>query len=726
MPTATFPPPSFGLRDVNPVTSATEPGPSPWRIRVPLRSVSEPVHSSSLDLFAGQAVHSDAQFAPPHPPALNVPPSLPSLQFSSLELTYTPALLPPRQSSRSPVPPLPPASFVSGDAPSRHSSLIAPQPRPLNQHLPPLSPPLPDIDPLVLVEMIAPPGSSSFAPSDVYIAPSLDTLRNIPPDSAPAAIRLDWAQDVLRALDRHVHPLGLASDLTNPSEPNREPVPAVLDELLDTAVPLVLSYTEHEDKRVACLALYLRSKLLSSGSCPQWLALDPRQAFRDAEAAARGGEARAWFRLGRDYESTSDEGRARDCFERGRANGDPECTYRLGMAHLLGQLGLPSDPATAVSILRRASELGTIDFPIPPYVYGMILAGELVSPTSIPPNIVLPPNPPLPALADQQNHARASLERAARLGHAPAQYKCGSLYEHASLGCAYDPLMSVQWYSFASRGGDVEADMALSKWFLCGADGHFDKNEEVARTFAEKAAKKGHPNGCFAMGYYSELGIGGRKDLAGAKRWYAHAAELGNNDAHARLTALSSAEPASMSMAEHESRLNDTLVRRRTAAKASQPHLHHSHSQPAISPRVPSASGRPLPISPTPVPQPYPMSNSFARPPVPQYIQAAAQACVPLSPSPRRMPATGGPGTDPRGIDVDVRRGSAPTPTHDQLAPPAGGQRRYSLADGGPQPSRPSSRASMAERRTSNAGPKTFAEMGFVSKPVEEESCVLM
>jgi len=90
------------------------------------------------------------------------------------------------------------------------------------------------------------------------------------------------------------------------------------------------------------------------------------------------------------------------------------------------------------------------------------------------------------------------------LCHPPAQYKMGYLYEHAAWGMAFDPLMSVQWYSLASQGGEAEADMALSKWFLCGAEGHFGKNEDLARTFAEKCGRKGHPNGCFAMGYYFE------------------------------------------------------------------------------------------------------------------------------------------------------------------------------------------------------------------------------
>ena len=62
--------------------------------------------------------------------------------------------------------------------------------------------------------------------------------------------------------------------------------------------------------------------------------------------------------------------------------------------------------------------------------------------------------------------------------------------------------------------------MALSKWFLCGADGAFEKDESLAYTFAEKAARKGLPSAEFAMGYYAEVGVGGPKDLEAARRWY--------------------------------------------------------------------------------------------------------------------------------------------------------------------------------------------------------------
>jgi TPR repeat protein len=175
------------------------------------------------------------------------------------------------------------------------------------------------------------------------------------------------------------------------------------------------------------------------------------------------------------------------------------------MAHLLGQLRLAPNPTIALPLLRTASDISTIDFPQPAYLYGMLLSNELSLPQPIPPDLILPSSSSSsPSYTAQQSQALEAISRAAYLCHAPAQYQLGFIYEHASLNCSYDPLMSVQWYSLASQGGEVEADMALSKWFLCGAEGHFGKNEKLARTFAEKSARKGHLNGCFAMGYYYE------------------------------------------------------------------------------------------------------------------------------------------------------------------------------------------------------------------------------
>ncbi len=174
------------------------------------------------------------------------------------------------------------------------------------------------------------------------------------------------------------------------------------------------------------------------------------------------------------------------------------------MALLMGQLGVPPSPTKAIALLRRAASLSTIDAPQAAYVFGMLLAGEFEQ-VSVPSNILLPPTTgPCPEIEAQHSEARSLILRAAYFCFAPAQYKAGYLYEHAQLGCGYEPLLSVQYYSLASQNGELEADMALSKWFLVGAEGSFEKNETLARTFAQKAAKARLPSGCFALGYYYE------------------------------------------------------------------------------------------------------------------------------------------------------------------------------------------------------------------------------
>lgn len=189
---------------------------------------------------------------------------------------------------------------------------------------------------------------------------------------------------------------------------------------------------------------------------------------------------------------------------------------RMGMAYLMGQLGLPPSPEAAVPLLHRAATLASVDVPQPAYVYGLLLLQEF-SHISIPPPLFVPF---VPSGSTAELEARKHLERAAFLNFAPAQYKLGHSYEFATPPFPFDALLSVQYYSLASQQGEIEADMALSKWFLCGSEGAFEKDEGLAWTFAEKAARKGLPSAEFAMGYYAEVGVGGPKDIESARRWY--------------------------------------------------------------------------------------------------------------------------------------------------------------------------------------------------------------
>jgi TPR repeat protein len=193
----------------------------------------------------------------------------------------------------------------------------------------------------------------------------------------------------------------------------------------------------------------------------------------------------------------------------------------MGMVYLLGQLDTPADPKAAIPLLKQSADLSDVDAPQSAYVYGMLLLGEFAH-VDLPSHLLAPylPTANVANLEPRVTEARRYIERSAYLNFSPAQYKAGWAYEYAKMGCAFDPLLSVQYYSLASQQGEEEADMALSKWFLCGAEGCFDKDEHLAFTFAEKAARKGLPAAEFAMGYYFEVGVGGRKDLAQARKWY--------------------------------------------------------------------------------------------------------------------------------------------------------------------------------------------------------------
>ena len=270
----------------------------------------------------------------------------------------------------------------------------------------------------------------------------------------------------------------------------------------------------------------------------------------------------------------------------------------------MGQLGLPSNPTLALPLLHRAATLSTTQLPQPAYIFALLLLSEFPSlPAPLSPNAFVPF---IPLPSTRLLEARRHLERAAYLGFAPAQYKLGHAYEFAQPPFLFDPLLSVQYYSLASQQGEVEADMALSKWFLCGSgegtqdeEGGFDKDESLAWTFAEKAARKGLPSAEFAMGYYAEVGVGGPKDLQAAIKWYTRAREHGNADAAERLTALQQPLPAALSRHEHDTITENKLVRKRTQAKQ-RSQLNGESSGGGAHP--PSAYQQPVAPAPAPVP----------------------------------------------------------------------------------------------------------------------------
>jgi TPR repeat protein len=427
-----------------------------------------------------------------------------------------------------------------------------------------------------------PPSLTAPLPTISSLIAALPSVQT--PNNTPAS-KIAWCRDVIGLVDR----LYVIPNQTGSADPPSGPIHVAdseLNRLVEIAVPMVLQYANpnpvpQQLPLHVAEAIYLRAKFESNGGYPQFIPQNPRMAFRDYERAARAGFATAWFKLGRDYENFGDSQHAKDCYERGIRNNNESCLYRMGMAHLVGQLGLPANPEAALPLLQRAATLATVDSPQPAYVFGLLLLGEFTH-ASVPPHLFTPLIPPG---SSRDNEARRHLERAAYLNFAAAQYKLGHAYEFAQAPFPFDALLSVQYYSLASQQGEIEADMALSKWFLCGSEGAFDKDESLAFTFAEKAARKGLPSAEFAMGYYVEVGVGGPKDIEGARKWYERASQHGNADATERLAALSQPAPVALSRQEHDNLTEVTLVRKRTQAK--------QRSDASGSAMGPRAGGRP-------------------------------------------------------------------------------------------------------------------------------------
>ncbi len=145
-------------------------------------------------------------------------------------------------------------------------------------------------------------------------------------------------------------------------------------------------------------------------------------------------------------------------------------------------------------MLRDAADKADLDTPQPAYIYGMLLAGEF-SHVDIPLQLLKPSS------AFRHSRTRGSQSHPvgclSQLCASTVQVRMAVRVRTA--GVCFRPVLSVQYYSLASQGGEIEADMALSKWFLCGAESYFDKNETLAYTFADKAARKGLASAEFAL-----------------------------------------------------------------------------------------------------------------------------------------------------------------------------------------------------------------------------------
>lgn len=201
--------------------------------------------------------------------------------------------------------------------------------------------------------------------------------------------------------------------------------------------------------------------------------------------------------------------------------GDTAGMYKLGVILLHGLLDQPPNPHEALVWLRRAA--GQADEDNPHALH------ELAQLHASPTNKVVPYN---------EQCAFDLYTQAAQLGYAPSQCKLGEAYASGLLGAYPDPRMSVSWYTKAANKGDGHAELALSGWYLTGAEHVLQQSDSEAYLWARRAANKGIANAEYAVGHYAEVGIGTRIDLDEAKRWYTRAAHQGHARAVERLRDL--------------------------------------------------------------------------------------------------------------------------------------------------------------------------------------------
>ncbi|CAP69575.1 uncharacterized protein PODANS_1_12330 [Podospora anserina S mat+] len=140
-----------------------------------------------------------------------------------------------------------------------------------------------------------------------------------------------------------------------------------------------------------------------------------------------------------------------------------------------------------------------------------------------------------------ESYAAELFTQAADLGHPEANFRMGDAYEHGKLGCPRDPALSVHFYTGAAERGHAAAMMGLCAWYMVGAEPVLEKDEEEAYEWARRSAELGYVKAQYAVGYFTEMGIGCRRDILEANVWYVKAADAGDERAKVRLAAIRAA-----------------------------------------------------------------------------------------------------------------------------------------------------------------------------------------
>ncbi|GAB7361244.1 hypothetical protein MBLNU230_g1305t1 [Neophaeotheca triangularis] len=465
-------------------------------------------------------------------------------------------------------------------------------------------------------KLVNPP--PNVPPSDDELEVTLMNAREPVLNSNDPEMQLAWAQDTLThvgtCMDNEERIAAARPYAARPSTPAAE------HQLKVDAMNIVTFLADQHHPK----AEFLRGMWLEWGRYGQ--REDKKEAFRCYSRAADRGFARAEYRIGMLYESYNDPSKALRHYHRGVDAEDAASCYRLGMMTLRGQHGQPQDFVRGVDLIRRSAQKADENAAQGAYVYGMLLAKQL-------PQIDVPDS----ILPYDERQARVNIEKAAYLKFAKAQLKMGSAYELGSLGCEFNPALSVHYNALAAKQGEAEADMALSKWFLVGSEGVLPKNEKLAFDYAERAATSGLPTAEFAMGYFYEIGMFVTSDTKKALEWYQKASDHGNQDAKGRVDGMQRKQ--FLSKKDHENVAISRIKSQYGSQRGARPERFRQQAPSRLGQMTPVNEGNSQPPPRSGSAAPYPLDDK--PPQLPANPRAGSVVPYPLNDGPRPSPRPG-------------------------------------------------------------------------------------
>ncbi|GKU13654.1 unnamed protein product [Fusarium langsethiae] len=254
---------------------------------------------------------------------------------------------------------------------------------------------------------------------------------------------------------------------------------------------------------------------------------DYNSAFPLFVLAAKHGHAESGYRTALCYEfgwgCRKDPAKAVQFLRTAASKRHPGAMTRLGKACLSGDLG-EKRYREGIKWMKLAAEAADIQYNSAPYQLGCLYENGYGA-----------------DIFKDDNHAAELFTQAAELGHPEASYRLGDAYEHGLLNCPRDPALSVHFYTGAAERGHAGAMMGLCAWYMVGAPPILEKDEEEAYEWARRSADFGFVKAQYAVGYFTEMGIGCRRDVLEANVWYVKAADAGEERAKQRLAIIQAA-----------------------------------------------------------------------------------------------------------------------------------------------------------------------------------------